>query len=99
MPGTARSPSPQWEVSPSSLVVPCGFPAEHRRVGRLWPPPSVPGSLPRAFLPPNTRFAAVSAAPGPCPVGWRGLEGWVPTRGPCSLGLSYPVPLAFSSLG
>lgn len=53
-------------------------------------------------LPPNTRIAAVGTAPGPCSVGWGGLEGWVLTRGPCSsLGLSYLVlvPLALSSMG
>lgn len=58
MPGTVPSPSPQWEVSPPSLVVPCGFPAEHRWGGQA-------GSLLRASLPPDTRFAAVSTAPGP----------------------------------
>lgn len=44
----------------------------------------------------------MDTAPGPCPVGWGGLEGWVLTRGPCSfLGLSYLVlvPLALSSMG
>lgn len=101
VPGNMPSPSPQWEVSLPPQWPSVGSLQSTVGNGQAMASTAYAGERPQG-LPPNTRIPAVGTAPGPCPVGWGGLEGWVLTRGPCSfLGLPYLVlvPLALSSMG